>query len=181
MSQCKEMKTARGMAKRKDREEHNNVTQTSVGMDYFISSQFEGFVEMLDTFIGSVQAESLSAIDTAALTAAVDQTLADMTQATDALEMARQALVSAPIEEIAVRKAAAQKSVIDRHEASVVHFDALFEQFFGSKYRPAPPVVEISELLQQRDRCGLLFEAPEPLDWSRLAVRLSRFNNATNS
>jgi hypothetical protein len=75
MSQCKEMKTARGMAKRKDREEHNNVTQTSVGMDYFISSQFEGFVEMLDTFIGSVQAESLSVIDTAALTAAVDQAL----------------------------------------------------------------------------------------------------------
>ena len=48
----------------------------------------------------------------------------------------------------------------------------IYEELFASSYRPLPPVIEISEIVDSEDRYGLLLESPEPLNWARTTSEL---------
>jgi hypothetical protein len=95
-----------------------------------------------------------------------------MSAASQALDASRASLASAAPHDVTIRRAEALDAAGSWNAEAAAHFEALYAAIFGSTYRPLPPVVEISEIVQGARRLGLLLESPEPLNWTRLAYQL---------
>jgi hypothetical protein len=143
----------------------------------FSTSAYQGLVEQLDTFNGQVYPEAntvgLSAFQAEALAAAGEFSRLDVE-----LTAARGALALATPVETAQKRDAVLWAIDDRSQAASAHYEALYQLFFGDTYRPLPPVVELSEVVGSDGRYALFLESPEPLDWTRVATRVRRRNNA---
>lgn len=146
----------------------------------FITAQFEGLVELADTFSGDLYTAEVSGVDRAQLAQAAGEAFAGLQQASDRLDAARSALANASPGEVPALRAEAQQAASDRNLESIQHFDALYDLLFQGQYRPRPAAVELSEVVEGSRRYALLLESPEPLDWSRLNARLAQLNTATN-
>jgi len=141
----------------------------------FTTSQYPGLVEHLDTFTGTVYTESADHTDAQELSVAVDAAKADMDTARQQLETSRAELTNAGPDELAGKRDGAQSASQKVHDAAAEYFDLMFQLFFPNAYRALPLVVEISKILSGQDRLALLLESPEPLNWSRITVTVSRF------
>ena len=133
----------------------------------FVTSRYPGFVEHLDSFVGQVYREAVSGVDVAARRRLPAAAQAEMASAAAALADARALLAGAAAADLA--SAARPRWPPPLASATAAEqFDALYALLLGGAYRPLPPVVEVSEIVQSRKRLALLLESPEPLDWSRM-------------
>jgi hypothetical protein len=145
----------------------------------FVTSEFEGLVEQMDSFVGEVnQVEAITG-RAAQLAHAITAALAAMERVNNSLESARQLLASAAAEDVSALRADAQTAASDQQAEAAERFATLDELFFDSAYRPNPPVVELSEVMTQVKRRALLLESPEPLDWARVSVQVARRDEAS--
>ena len=138
----------------------------------FITSQFEGLVEQLDTFNGEVLQIDAPSVDTARLAVAIEAAAAGMARAAGALAEARLALAGAGADELPARRLAAQQAAASQQTEAAAQFHAVYSLVFQGTYRPTLPQVELSAINGQGQRLALLLEGPEPMDWTRLACRL---------
>lgn len=141
----------------------------------FTTSQFPGLVEHLDTFTGNVYAEPADHTDAQELSVAVDAAVMGMDAALQQLDTSRAELAGAGADELAQKRDEAQSANQKVSDAATEYFDLMFQLLFPNTYRPLPPVVELSEILSGQDRLALLLESPEPFDWPRITVTVSRF------
>jgi hypothetical protein len=141
----------------------------------FTTSQFPGLVEHLDTFTGTVYAELADHTDAQALSVAVDAAAVDMDAARQQLDTSRSELTGASPDDLARKRDGAQSASRKVNDAAAEHFDLMYQLFFPNTYRPLPPVAELSEILSGQNRLALLLESPEPFNWSRITVTVSRF------
>ncbi|MEP7310477.1 MAG: hypothetical protein ABJA98_33655 [Acidobacteriota bacterium] len=145
----------------------------------FSSSAHEGFVELFDTFGGQVVVEEVSGVNARQVANRVTAAVTRMNQATAVLASARQSLAGASALDLETRRLAAQEAAAARNAASAAEFDRLHDVLLDSAYRPAPPMVELSEIVEGGARYALLLESPEPLEWSRIGYRLATKNETS--
>jgi hypothetical protein len=147
----------------------------------FVTSRYAGFVEHLDTFQGLAYPEVVSGINLPQLADLVRTAEAGMSAASQVLDASRASLASAEPDEVTARRAETQNAAGDWNAEAAAHFEALYRVIFGGTYRPLPPVVEISDIVQGAHRLGLLLESPEPLNWTRLAFELKMLDPSTGA
>ena len=140
----------------------------------FTTSQFSGLVEHLDTFTGAIYAEPADHTDAQALSALVDEAAADVNAARQELETSRLELANTDPDELTLKREVAQSASQTVHDTAAEHFNLMYTLFFPNTYRPLPPVVEVSDVFSGEDRLALLLESPEPLDWLRITLSISR-------
>ena len=147
----------------------------------FTSSRYAGFVEHLDSFAGLAYREALSGIDAQRLADLAGAAEAGLAAASEALDDSRATLASAGPDELADLREAAQRAAAAWRVEAAAHFEELYDELLGGAYRPLTPVVEISELVQEDHRYGLLLESPEPLDWPRISLQLGILEEASGA
>lgn len=138
----------------------------------FITSQFEGMVEQLDSFNGEALQIDATPVDKARLAAVIEAAAAGMARAAGALAQARLALAGAGADELPARRLAAQQAAASQQTEAAAQFDAVYSLIFQGSYRPTLPQVEISAITGKGQRLALLLESPEPMNWTRLACKL---------
>ncbi|MGD2049217.1 MAG: hypothetical protein PVH03_06960, partial [Chloroflexota bacterium] len=148
-----------------------SVPRQAVHRWHFVTSRFSGFVEHLDTFNGEVYQEAVSGADEQDVADSIAAAETGMALASQDLVASRASLASAGPDEISARRVETQDSLEEWNSTAMTHFEALAELFLGSVFRPPPPVVELSEIIQNGSRLALLFESPEPLDWARINLQ----------
>ena len=137
---------------------------------HFVSSHFAGFVEHMDTFNGHVYPEIVSGVDEVQLADLVANAEAEMTTADQAVAAGRALLAGAGPDEITARRIELQETLAEWASMSATHFEAIYDRLLGGAYRPLPPAVELSEIVQEGQRLALLLESPEPIDLARLSL-----------
>ena len=140
----------------------------------FATSRFSGFVEHLDGFVGHVYRERTSDVDTTLLADAAAAASSELDSASQSLADARGLLAVAGPADVSGRRDTTQAAARSLSLVTARHFDGLYSLLLGGAYRPLPPVVELSEIVQGRRRLAVLLESPEPLEWSRISWRLTR-------
>ncbi len=144
----------------------------------FVTSRYAGFVEHLDGFVGQVHPEVVSGVDAGELADAAAAAKAELDSTVEALADARAELAGASAADVSVGRDAAQAAARSLSATAATHFDALYALLLAGAYRPLPPVVELSELMQGGRRQALLLESPEPLAWERIGWQLTRQDRA---
>ncbi len=146
----------------------------------FTTSAYPGLVEHLDSHNAEVYDHVAaghgeeSGIDPAAFQGLVSEASAEMSAAIEGLAERRFDLEAAGSEAIRQSRAALVAAVDVLNETAGRHYQALDSFLLGGAYRPHPPVVELTAI-EVDGRRALLLELPEPLDWTRVGVRLRRW------
>ena len=146
----------------------------------FITSRYAGLVEHLDSCDRNVYPLAVSGIDLSQFTGLAAAATEALKIAADNLTACRAALSAAGQEELAALRLKAEQAAAKRNATSAAQFEVLWELLFQSGYRPLPPGVEITAIVQKNRRLALLLESPEPLDWTRLTVGLEKYHPASN-
>jgi hypothetical protein len=150
------------------------------------SSSFANFVDHMDSFDGAVYDAAPSALSADGLTVLVEDLIpagrAELSRLEDDLASARQDLEAAAATEQETQRTVVQSAIDALYAESWQTYDELFALLFGEgAYRPLPPVVEISQIVSEGARLGILLESPQPIHWTRIDWELRRLGTTAFS
>ncbi len=143
----------------------------------FTTSAHPGLPELMATFVGTTWPVDDAAVDRAATTTGAADAAARLSAVEATVDVARAELASAAagddVLDLVALRSQALAAVTARHEISAEAFRDL-SAALGLPYRPLPPVVELSQVVDDGDIMALLLDLPEPLPWERMSWSLSR-------